>query len=223
MCGGMIKHTERYEHLGEVGLLVQDMSAVWERERDRARISVDRADAVATIEYTFGVSAGLVWDYATKPEFRAILMDSDDSKIGGQAEGRLGPDTTYYCAHGDSVFPQTIVDWRPPQEYSFMSPTIMDSKVLATIKLVPVDGGRKTKTTAYFGRGQGGFFLGRFISDLYCRFVITGTVAKGCRALDERLKQDLASGLVVDPEAAQSPVEISPEEVKEAVGGALTS
>ena len=213
LCAGMISHSEGYDHLGEVGLLVQDMGEVWERERDRARISVDPSEAVATVEYTFEVSPVLTWDYTTKPEFRAILMDSDGSKTSGEVDGRIGPDTTYYCAHGDSVFPQTIVDWRPLQEYSFMSPTIMGSKILATVTLVPVDGGRKTRTTTYFGHGQGGNFLGRFVSDLYCKFFITSTVTKGCRALAERLEQDLASGLAVNPEVAQSPVEMTPEAI----------
>ena len=94
---------------------------------------------------------------------------------------------------------------------------------MTTIVLVPVDGGRKTKSLAYFGLGQGGSFLGRFVTNIFCRFFLRKTVEKGCQALGEALKQDLANGLAVDSEAEGARVEISPEEVRAAVGSSLTS
>ena len=41
LCLAMRPHRESYEHLGEVGLYVQDMHAVWERERERQRVVVE--------------------------------------------------------------------------------------------------------------------------------------------------------------------------------------
>ena len=132
-------------------------------------------------------------------------------------------DITYYCAHGDTMYPQAIVDWRPADEYSFIGAGLMGSRLLNTVKLVPVGGGKKTRSTAYFGRAQGGFSLGRLIMDTYCRFLITKSAIKSCEALDEKMKQDIAAGLVVDSAGDRFAADISPEQVKEAIGAALIS
>ena len=40
ICGHMTPHTEKYEDVGDVDTFVQDMNAVWERGRERLRVSI---------------------------------------------------------------------------------------------------------------------------------------------------------------------------------------
>ena len=52
------------------------MRAVWEREKTTARVVVDPEDALLTIEEDFPVGQPLLWDYVTKPEYRAAISGS---------------------------------------------------------------------------------------------------------------------------------------------------
>ena len=82
----MIPHTESYEHLGEVMTHVQDMHPVWERERTRQRIAVEPEDALLAIEHDFPLKQQVLWDYLTKAENRAILMDIESMRVTGRSE-----------------------------------------------------------------------------------------------------------------------------------------
>jgi hypothetical protein len=220
MSANMIRHSETYEHLGKVDLFVQDMTAVWERERDRARIVVEPEDALATVEYVWEAGRSLVWDYSTKPEHRALLFNSETGEIDGDVDGRIGRDTIYYCAHGDSTFEQTIVDWLPTDQYTFVGPGPLGTSLLSTIKFESIDDGRRTRTLAYIGRLQGRF-LARLVVAPIVRYFFAGVVRNGCRALDARMQRDLADGLVIDSQALAPTPDISPEEVTNAAAISL--
>ena len=222
MSASMIQHSETYEHLGKVDMFVQDMNAVWERERDRVRIAVEPEDALVIVEYVWEAGSSLVWDYSTKPEYRALLFDSDTREIDGDVDGRIGSDTTYYCAHGDSTFAQTIVDWLPTDQYTFVGPGPLGTSLLSTIKFESIDDCRRTRTLAYIGRLQGPF-LARLLVAPIVRYFFSGVVRKGCRALDVRMQRDLADGLVIDSQALVPAPDISLEEVAEAAATGLSS
>lgn len=221
ICANMVRHSETYEHLGEVSMYVQDMNDIWERERDRTHITVEPSEAAASFERTSDLTPALAWDYATKPEYRAIITASEIVKIGGQKDGRIGADTTYFCAHGETTYRHTIVDWQPIDEYTFSAARLLGTTGLTTVRFEPVDGGRRTKVTSYLGRSRGPF-LGRIVTALFTRFILPGILNKGLDALDEAVKRDMAGGAAVDRNAESPPVEISPEEVKEAVSASLS-
>ena len=106
LCVSMTAHSESYEHLGEVSVYVQDMQSVWERERNKQRTTVQREDAGRIFEFDFPVAPALMWDYVTKPENRAIMLGSSSAKITDKVDGRTGPGSVYYCAHGKYVSQQ---------------------------------------------------------------------------------------------------------------------
>ncbi len=218
LCGRMIRHAEEYEHLGMTSIFVQDLQEVWERERDRQRVVVEAEDAVFTSEYDFPYPRALLWDYLTKPEYRAILMDSDSQTVEARSDGRVGAGSIYYCAHGETVYPQTIVDWEPFEQMTIqVASPIPKVDGLYTVRLSSAESG--TRATMLVSKSRGPLLL-RKANDLAMPFFLKrDDLTKGCRALHDRIEQDIAEGKVVQP----APTDVSTEQVAEAVAKSLTA
>ncbi|HBJ30786.1 MAG TPA: hypothetical protein DDY93_05410 [Dehalococcoidia bacterium] len=75
-------------------------------------MSVCPKKAMFTLEYDFPYSPAVVWDYITKPEYRAIM------NVIGKSDGCISQGTTYQCAHGNNLYLNTVVDWRPTEQYT---------------------------------------------------------------------------------------------------------
>ena len=99
----MLAHSEEYTHIGTVELFVQDMHAVWERDKEQSRLLVEPDEAILTVEYEFPISPVLMWEYVTGPEFKAILTLSNSANIDQHKDGRIGSGSTYLCAHVGAV------------------------------------------------------------------------------------------------------------------------
>jgi hypothetical protein len=208
LCGQMTRHTESYEHLGDVAMHVQDMRAVWEREQASVRTVVEPEKALFTIEHDFTMGPSLLWDCLTKPEYRAIVMGSDPLRVSGRSDGRIGPGSVYYCAHGFAP-PQTIVDWQPFEQLT-LEDKFMGAAILTTLRLKPV--GTGTRLIFLCGRSTGSL-LGRIVSDLDNRFTKPRSVRKGFRELQALVDKETAEGKIVQ----SVPAGIAPERVGEPV------
>jgi uncharacterized protein DUF2652 len=110
----MIRHAETYESIGEVQLYLDDLRGKWEEEKARTRISVQEEEGALTFEDEFPLPPLMMWDIVTSPKYKAILAGSKSARVDNLTNGRIGLGATYYCAHGNSVTSQTIVDWQPP-------------------------------------------------------------------------------------------------------------
>ena len=215
MCPSMTPHTESYEHIGAVATHVQDMNAVWLRERDRVREFVRPEEALLTVEYEFPLEPVLLWDYLTKPEYRAVFHSSDNPNVTGQSNGRTGPGTVYYCAHGKSIHPEMIADWQPFERLTLESQT-WGTRSLWTLRLVATATG--TRVSSYFGRSTGPV-VSRILNDLVARLILPRYTIKAYRKLEKVIREDLEQGRAVRPSAA----EIPPENVEKAVAESLAS
>ena len=213
LCGGMVQHKESYEHLGDVSLHVQDMLAVWECQRTAARVVVDPEDALLTVEQDFPVDQPLLWDYVTKPEYRAAISGSKSAEVTGRTDGRIGVGTAYYCAHGRFVTPQTVVDWQPFEQYTTEMAGTGGVSSLCTIRLSRV--GTGTSVQVLFGRSRGSL-VPRIIDDLFSRLLGPRTVSRGLGTVRRAIEEAGAIG----PQLA---AEIPPERVEEAVAESLPS
>ena len=216
LCGSMKPHSESYEHLGEVVAHVQDMHEVWERERDRVRVVVRPEDALIIVEEDFPLPPALLWDYLTEPEYRAIISGSESRTVTGQRDGRLDAGSAYYCAHGKIVFPETIVDWQPFEQVTTESGGSPVPKVtmLKTVQLSGTDDG--TRVAMLLGRSRGPL-INRIINDLGARLTVRGRMEKGCRALRERIEEEIREGKVVE----SIPADIPQAQVHEAISESL--
>ena len=214
LCSRFITHSESYEHLGEVATYVQDLDAVWQRERSMHRVVVEPDTALWRTDYELQLAPGQVWDYVTKPEYRVILVGSGVGQVTGVSDGRIGVAAVYQCAHGKYVSNHTIVDWQPFEQYTAET-TFLGATTLETIRLTPTAKG--TNVTIAFGKAKGGL-VPRVIGDLsFFLFLVPRGVKKGLRTLRDLIEDDIAAGRVIQSE----PADIASEEIEHAVAESL--
>jgi Protein of unknown function (DUF2652) len=199
-------HRETFADVGEVQMYVDDMHKVWERLKDRIRIEVRPEAALLIREYVFPVPPSILWEYLTKPEYRAIVLGASKVELLNLAQGRLAVDSVYYCYHGKMQSNQCIVDWQPFEEYTIDSATPIGVTFNMTFKLEPVQGG--TRLINLWGKARGAWMMCK-ISDLLQRLIFVSDTNKGMERLRQRILQDLADGTAfVSP-----PVEVDKAQV----------
>jgi hypothetical protein len=74
----------------------------------------------------------LMWEFVTKPEYKAILASSDSVQVDAKVDGRIGLGSAYLCTHGENVSPQTIIDWQPFEQYTIRAAPVMGVHTLWT-------------------------------------------------------------------------------------------
>jgi hypothetical protein len=153
---GMKPHREAYEHIGEVRAFVQDLNGVWKREREQLRFEIRPQDTLLRKDALFPLPATQLWDYLTRPEYRAIIHGSEWQKIVSGEEVRIGRDVVYECSHGTFISRNTIVDWHPFEQYTTHETSpIPRTFHYVTYILTPEDGG--TRVTYAFSKARGPF------------------------------------------------------------------
>lgn len=145
----MAPHKESYEHIGEVEGYVYDLIPVWQRDRERRRVTLPPEEVVIETVMDLPVSPPLAWDYMNDPVVRASYLGSDSvtvSKVGG----RMTIGSKYHCAHGDNVFDQEILDWQPFDYITYKQalhlPGNMRATVLMMVKLEEIPEGTRVIT-----------------------------------------------------------------------------
>ena len=203
----MTPHEESYEHVGLVELYVEDMHPVWEARRSELRTVVEPEQAM--VEETIVVPVPLVamWDYVTKPEYKAILADSDSALVENRNSGRIGVGSSYQCAHGDSVTAQTIVDWQPFEQYTYRGVATGNLVNLTTIAISPHDDG--TRLSMYVGKLQGGSRAKRIVAAPIVRLFIKYYAPKLMKELLTQIEIDQAKKSSESAEMANSPAEVA--------------
>jgi hypothetical protein len=182
-------------------------------------VSVCPKEAMFTLEYDFTYSPAVVWDYITKPEYRAIVLESDSMNVIGKSDGRISQGTTYQCAHGNNLYLNTVVDWRPPEQYTVQfSPMLQKVIWLWTIKLSPT--GEGSRPTMTFGRPNGPaiyLILDKLGWRLFRKHLARNSFLARFQRFEATLKQELGQSA---PESRAS-VEIAPDQVRDAVAESL--
>ena len=136
-------HRETFADVGEVQMYVDDMHQVWERLKDRVRIEVRPEEALLIRVYMFPVPPSILWEYLTKPEYRAIMLGASKVELRNQTQGRTTVDSVYYCYHGNMETPQLILDWRPFEQYTINGTTPLGTNFNTTFKLEPTHDGTR--------------------------------------------------------------------------------
>jgi hypothetical protein len=112
-CNTMTCHEEEYDHLGAVRGFVHDLGAVWQAHRQSAPMHITPEETWFVVEADLPVASALAWDYLHDPDKKRIWSQSDEMDVLFNEAGRLGIGAAHQCAHGDTTFTHTIVDWRP--------------------------------------------------------------------------------------------------------------
>lgn len=196
----LVKHQEEYEHLGKVTIYVQDLHPVWDRYRLQSNSGLQVGDAIVTRSHISPFEPAQLWDQITKPDYWAAMTGSDRSRLINKSGGRTGPGSVYQCAHGNAVYDQTIVEWRPFEQFSWEGTTpFLKTKLLSTIRLEPVETG--TRVTMGFGRAQGPL-LNRLGWNFVLRFFGARVITNGMRRVEDRLAEEIRSGALILPPAS---------------------
>jgi hypothetical protein len=211
----MTRHVETHEGIGDVNVYVQDMHPVWEEAQSRSTMSVQPGDAYATIEMDYQVSPLRMWDYVTGPEYKAILAGSKSADVGDKRKGRIGEGAIYYCAHGKSITHQMIVDWRPPDEYSYTTDPFLGMAPLTTIRLEPNAEG--TRVSILVGEPSGGLWIVRAIFRLIMKPILIGGMTINMQKLQQRIETELEEGIVLQTESRNLPSDELEKAVRESL------
>jgi len=207
-------HVETYEHLGDVQVFIQDMHAVWEAQRDRVSMAVQPEDAFLIFNDTFPLEPVQMWEYVTKPEYKAIFIGSESALVLNRNRGRIDAGSIYQCAHGKNITPQTIVDWQPFEQYTTMTVLPGGGKSFVTVHLAPVDSG--TRISMLFAKIRGGNPFINFGIQLIFPLFQPHQVRLN-QQLKTRIQEDLGSGGLFVPEMD----ELHLEEIKRSMQIAL--
>lgn len=156
----MASHQEEYEHVGEVSVWIQDMHEVWDRKRNLTRIALEGDDILIGLHIDIALPAETIWDFLVQPEHFNVLAGGSRTVIGNLVGGRVGEESVYQCYHGDVVYPQTILEWRPFERIvvQFTVPVSVEGLLmLIEYRLAPIDGGtRLSQTFSHaFGKAEG--------------------------------------------------------------------
>lgn len=208
-------HREAFADVGEVQMYVHDMHKVWERLKDRVRIEVRPEEALLIREYVFPIPASILWEYMTKPEYRAILLGVHSVEMRNQTQGRTAVDSVYLCYHGKMESQQCILDWQPYEGYTINSTTPLGVNFNMTYNLEPAADG--TRLINLYGKARGSRIM-CMISDLLQKIMFAPQTDKNVELLRQRIGQDLADGTVfVSP-----PIEVDNAQVASLAAQALT-
>ena len=198
-------YRETFADVGEVQLYVHDMHGVWERLKNSVRLEVTPADALMKLEHEFPVPPSLLWEYITKPEYRAILSGSDTQEIRNLSRGRTAVDSVYYCAHGKNISRNLILDWQPFEQYTTASEALGVTANF-TYRLEPTKDG--TRLIRLLGNARGNWFLWKMLV-IVAKFTLPPRYDKDAQRLLQRIQRDLADGTTI----VSPPVEMDKDEL----------
>ncbi|MCI0608006.1 MAG: DUF2652 domain-containing protein [Anaerolineae bacterium] len=208
-------HRETFADVGEVQMYVHDMHKVWERLKDAVRIEVRPEDANIILEFEFPVPPSILWEYLTKPEYRAILLAASKLELRNQAQGRTAVDSAFYCYHGDMETQQLILDWSPFEHFTTDDTNPFGTTTTITYKLEPTQVG--TRLINLWGKPRGTPIRVMLVS-LFQKFVFAPQTGKFVEQLHQRIQKDLADGTAfVSP-----PIEVDKAQVASLAAQALT-
>ena len=187
----LVAHTERYEHLGEVSVWVQDMHPVWLEKKEALDIHVPPGDILFVVETEIALPQELVWDYLASVDFRKTLMGSDSQVIDKRKAGRVSIGSAYICYHGEKINIQTIVLWKP---FDHMITHDLVAAIPFPNTSVVVDYRlEKTEAGTRFLHGYGKAVAGSGLAKLLVRIVMP-TMKKGAQqridAFRDAVEQD---------------------------------
>jgi hypothetical protein len=211
--------TEQFEHVGEVEVYIQDMHAVWEENRDQVRIFVKREEAALIVEETFPLDQIHMWDYVTKPEYKAIFAASESANVLNMKNGRIGVGSAYLCAHGDNDGPQIVVDWQPFEQYTYTGDApLMGMQPFVTIRVIPVE---DRANVAILIKLKGGNPIVMKILDILGKIFLYNYLTRLQRNANANLRaqieKDNETGVLFRPEAAEVNLEEIGKSIREAL------
>ena len=183
----LVAHSETYEHIGEVPMQVLDLHQVWNREQEKKRVFVSPESAWLTYERELPFPPSVVWGYLTVPSLEKKYLGYDSVKRTDSLGGRYQTNAAYHCAHGETYFFNTILDWKPIEYYTIHQKIEGVTEYTNTRLLTPTETG--TRLTFYLSQPPAGA-----TPELHEK--VYAIIREGIKGLKELIEADIASGKI---------------------------
>jgi hypothetical protein len=141
-CEKVVRHSETYEHLGEVPMCVHDLQPVWAAYKEKSRQFVSAQEAWVKCEVEIPFPAAVIWEFLTKPELEAGFLGYDYAERIDTLGGRVREGAGFHCAHGNLHIHSKILDWKPFDYYT-MEQSALGLSYLSTRRLTPLANGTR--------------------------------------------------------------------------------
>ncbi len=138
---GMERHTEAYDHIGEIGGWVHRLEPAWEEYRVRQQVYIGEDEAMLSYSTFVAAPAEVVWEFISSPTRRAEWGAGLDRIDQLDPSGRRRPGTLNHCVHGAGMILQEFIDWRPPRYFTSRATVPGGLVVISTHEVEPVEGG----------------------------------------------------------------------------------
>ncbi|MDX1378851.1 MAG: DUF2652 domain-containing protein [Anaerolineales bacterium] len=143
LASPLISYTESYEHIGKINMQILDLRKVWETEQERNRVVISPAEAWLVLEMNFPVPPSTLWEYLTVPHLEKLSSNYDLVERTDSLGGRYQQETTYHCAHGETHFFNTILDWKPFEYYTLRQKISIGFDTIQTRRLTQTEAGTR--------------------------------------------------------------------------------
>jgi hypothetical protein len=199
----MIRHTDTYEHIGELAGYVHDLKPVWRRLNAERRITIPEKEIWVQESADIPAPAQVVWEYIHEPSRRTKMLAVLGVEIEKPQNGRVGVGSGMHCDHGNAKTRFHIKEWRPFESAAYDVSPVADASFMNTISIEPLDSGSRVVITY-------GFPAGKSMSGRLAALTMRQTMKKGfadgardnLRRLSETITEDIQSGALVMASAA---------------------
>lgn len=211
----LVPHREEYPHLGVVEVLVLDLEPVWRTKRSSLRIPFPDENVNLAVSTEIRLPAEQVWDHLLQADDFNVLAGGTRTELSNPEPGRVAEGSVYRCYHGDEVFPQTVLEWRPFERIvvQLLAPVPSpETYILIEYRLARTAAG--TTLTQSFARATGPED-GRALADAF-----VGGMGDVAQADLDRFKAHVEATVAERPPAPPG-VGLGPEDLHAAVTGEL--
>ena len=103
LAQAMQRHTETYDHMGEVTGFVYDMHAFWTAYQAQQHVCVSEDEVWFADEVVLPAPPVVAWEYLTQAHYRQQWIGADWVETFNRQQGRTGVGMIEHCAHGKEV------------------------------------------------------------------------------------------------------------------------
>ena len=216
---GLVAHNGEYDDIGHLEGWVLDMHPVWESKRDSMRVRIAADDVLYRHEMEFPVPPEIMWDYLSRPEFRAVLTQANSQVVHNRQDGRVGSGTVFECFHGNGKpTTQTVLEWHPFELIVTQDTTPIPGLMTLSQTELSTTAGGGTLVAQSFSKGRASLAK-RLIGNVAARALLPRAIAKGMTALADQIQEDLKDGVIAIPES----VLVRSEAISNAVAESLNT
>jgi uncharacterized protein YndB with AHSA1/START domain len=139
---GFQEMSETYD-IGEVKILVTNLTERYQTLRDLRRVTVDRSAADLIYEFDYAAPPPVVWDWLNDPHKRLQWEYADRHMFPiFMPKGRTSAGAINHCMHGKNVsMVETVLDWRPFEYFTVTQDVPQAVLMTITFQLLPTAAG----------------------------------------------------------------------------------